>query len=682
MSRRKMRADGRQNVVSPPRRGTAATLAAVVFIMAIGLFAYAGSFRGLFVLDEQTAIVDNPNIRSLATSFSAPAEVGLGGRPIASLSFALNYALAPESSRNTFAPPPPNFPPQAREALYRNLWGYHAANLGIHLLAALAVFGIVRRTLDRPRMKPHMGGAATALAVAVATLWVTHPLNTNAVTYVAQRVESLMGLFYLASFYSAIRAGQTNEGFAAGANAGTGPRRTRRFWTVAAVVLCALGVATKEVTVTLPILVVLYDLVFLDASPQPMRDIWRRRWRLYAGLAATWVLSAALVASAPRAASVGAGLGWSPWVYLQTQAGVIVNYLRLVVVPWPLVFDYEWPAARTLGDVLPYAAPLVVAFGLSVWGLFRRHPLGFAGTSVFLILGPSSSVLPIVTEIAAEHRMYLPLVAIIASVVVGAWVLGQRTLPARPVAVAGVVLAVAAIAGCTLLTRARNLDYQSEERIWADTVAKRPGNARALTNLGVVLTGQGRAAEAEPYLRRAIAIRPDYPETQSALGVSLAMRGRVDEALPCFARAVALEPKYSDAWFNYAEALGSKGRLREALAAYRQVLVLVPDHPGALAMAAWILATTTDEAQRDGLALRSGIAGQGGGRCGHGGLWGESYWPVTCLLASILATHPKSKPRSSRPSAPSNPSHRTAHEHNAPRCRHRFSLETQRRPGP
>jgi len=625
MSRRRTRVAVRAKVVSAPRRSVRATLAAVVLIIAIGLVAYAGSFRGLFVLDEQTAIVDNPNIRSLATSFSAPAEVGLGGRPIASLSFALNYALAPENSRNNFAPPPRNAPPQAWEALYRNLWGYHAANLVIHLLAGLAVFGIVRRTLNSRRMRPHVGGASTALAATVATLWVTHPLNTSAVTYVAQRVESLMGLFYLASFYSAIRAGEPDRGLETGANPAPGHTSRRRLWTTAAVAFCALGVATKEVAVTLPILVVLYDLVFLDASPQPVRDLWRRRWPLYAGLASTWALSAALVASAPRAASVGAGLGWSPWLYLQTQAGVIVHYLRLVAVPWPLVFDYEWPAARTLGDVLPYAAPLVAVFGVSVWGMVRRHPLGFAGTSVFLILGPSSSVLPIVTEIAAEHRMYLPLVAIIAAGVVGAWVWGRRSFPPHApedvsstaagrgrrkpqpfridaLAAAAVTLAVLAIAGCTLLTRARNLDYQSEERIWTDTVSKRPNNSRALANLAVALTGQGRAVEAEPYLRRAIAIRPDYPEALSALGVSLAMQGRIDEALPLFGRTVAVEPKFSDAWFNYAEALGSKGRLRDALTAYRRVLDLVPDHPGALAMAAWILATTTDDSQRDGAA--------------------------------------------------------------------------------
>lgn len=571
--------------------------------MAVGLFAYADSFHGLFVLDEESAIIDNPNIRSLATAFSAPAEVGLGGRPIASLSFAINYALAPKASRDFFTPPPPGLPPEAWEVLYQNLWGYHATNLTIHLLAALAVFGIVRRTLTSARMRAQVGDAATTLAVIVAALWVAHPLNTSAITYVAQRVESLMGLFYLVAFYCAIRAGDGGE---IPPTLGQRAARPRTLWITASVVACALGVATKEVIVTLPIVLVLYDFVFGGVPQERLSDLWRRRWPIYAGLAGTWVLSAALVMSAPRAASVGVGLGWSPWLYLQTQAGVIVHYLRLVFVPWPLVFDYEWPAAHTLSDVLPYAAALVVLFCLSVWALVRRHPLGFVGAAVFLILGPSSSVLPIVTEIAAEHRMYLPLVAILAAVVVGMWVAGRRLAPRRfaldAFAASALALAVVAIAGCAMLTRARNLDYQSEERLWADTVIKRPNNSRALANLAVILSGQGRTAEAEPYLRRALAIRPDYPEALSALGAVLAMQGRTDDALPLFARAVVIEPKYADAWGNYAEALATKGRLREALAAYRRVLDLKPDSPGALTTAAWILGTSVDDTLRDGAA--------------------------------------------------------------------------------
>jgi len=565
---------------------TAAWMAA---ILAAGMLAYLPSFKGLFVLDEASAIVGNPSIRSLKTAFTAPPEVGLGGRPFASLSFALNYALAPADARDAFTPPPPASPPEAWDLLYRNLSGYHGANLAIHLMTALAAFGIVRRTLSAPRFPACGHGAATHLAGVTALLWVVHPLHTSAVTYVAQRVESQMGMFYLLSVYCAIRASASADGQAASA------RSTPRAWIAASVAACVLGAGSKEVTVTLPFVMLAYDAVFLYPPPMSVREVWRRRWPVYAGLGAVWLLTAALVLTAPRAASVGFGLGWTPWVYLQTQAGILVHYARLVVVPWPLVLDYEWPPARHLREVWPYALPVVSAVVATAWGLWRRHPLAFVGAWCFLILAPSSSVLPIVTEVAAEHRMYLPLLAILAAIVAGTWHLTRRWAgrPWRIPALAAIVMLAAS--GSTVLTRTRNLDYQDEERLWAQTVAERPRNSRALANLGVVLIGKGRASEAEPYIRRALDVRPDYPEALSALGAVLASRGETRQALPLFERAVALEPSYADAWANYAEALAASGRQADSLAARRRVLALKPESVRAQAAAAWILATAGDD---------------------------------------------------------------------------------------
>jgi hypothetical protein len=315
------------------RRPSWAIVTSIALISAIGLYAYAGSFRGLFVLDEKSAIVENPNIRSLRTSFTAPPQVGLGGRPVVSFSFALNYALAPAEGRDAFTPPPPGFPEEATRLFFRNLWGYHAANLAIHILTAMAIFGTARRTFGGTRLRGEFGSAATPLAFCLAALWVAHPLNTGSITYVAQRVESLMGLFYAATLYFAVRAWD-------------GPRAG--LWSAAAVATCALGMGTKEVMVSAPITVALYDFVFRAGEAGGVAAVWKRRWRLYAGLAATWVLLAVFVATTTRSASVGFFLkGWTPWIYLQTQAGVIVHYLRLVVAPWPLVLDYEWPAATS-----------------------------------------------------------------------------------------------------------------------------------------------------------------------------------------------------------------------------------------------------------------------------------------------------------------------------------------------
>ena len=459
-------------------------------------------------------------------------------------------------------------------------------------MTAFAIFGIARRTLGGERLGGTFCSAATSLAFVVAAIWIAHPLNTGSITYVAQRVESLMGLFYAATLYFAIRAWD-------------GPRT--QLWSAAAVAACALGMGTKEVMVSAPIMVVLYDWVFMSAKAGGVAAVWRRRRTLYAGLAATWILLAVLVASVSRSASVGFYLkGWTPWSYLLTQAGVIVHYLRLVFVPWPMVLDYEWPAVRSVTEVLPQAAVLSVLFVSTVWGLVRRVPAAWLGAFFFLVLAPSSSVLPIVTEVAAEHRMYLPLAAVIGLVVAGGFLVGRRVLAhtggagATALRATGVMAAVLAIAGCVHLTRERNLDYQSDERIWAATVAARPQNSRALANLGATLVEQGRAAEAEQYLRRAVAVRPDYPEAQSGLGVALCMQGRHDDGVTHLERAVALEPGYRDAWRNLGEAFGALGRRGPAAQAFRAALKSAPRDPVLLTRLAWILATAPEDDVRNG----------------------------------------------------------------------------------
>ena len=654
---------------APATRRPAVLLSAAL-IVAVGLAIYSNSFKGLFVLDEQTAIVDNPHIRSLATAFTAPKDVGIAGRPVASLSFAMNYALAPADAREAFTPPPPGYPPEAWDLLYRNLWGYHAVNLAIHIFAALALFGIVRRTLGGPRLGGRFGAAATPLALVVALLWLAHPLQTGAVTYVAQRVESMMGLFYLLTLYCAIRA------FSAGgaSSAPTGvllarsvgaelarPKRAAALWSAAAIVACALGAATKEVIVSAPLVVILYDLIFVAApgraapdtghrtpdSGLSSRALFRARWPLYGGLAASWILIAVLVATSSHSASMGFGVkGWSSWMYLETQAGVIVHYLRLAVLASPVCLDYEWPAATSFTSILPQALLLASLFALTVWGLLRLKPLAFLGAWFFLILAPSSSFLPIPTEVAADHRMYLPLAAIIAAVVLGGYTLigrvaqyavgaelapptaklappnagRPRSAPTnrppyvarafRPANAIALIAAFLVIGTFGVMTCRRNADYTSDERIWSDTVAKRPSNSRARANYAAILVQQQRFTEAEAHLRAALALHPDYPEAHVNLGAALCSQGRLTEGIEHFRRAIALQPDYRDAHRNLGEALATMGRNAEAVAAFRQALETAPDDVVLMNKVGWLLATAPQDDVRDGqealsLALRA-----------------------------------------------------------------------------
>ncbi len=297
---------------------------------------------------------------------------------------------------------------------------------------------------------------------------------------------------------------------------------------------------------------------------------------------------------------MGFGLGgWTWWSYLRTQAGVIVHYLRLAVVPSPLVFMYDWPPAASWGAVGPQIALLVVLASATMVALVRRHPLGFIGAWFLLILAPSSSVLPIATEVAAEHRMYLPLAAVATSVVALAFL----RLP-RPVA--WVLIALIGISFGTI-THARNRDYWSLEALMQDTVEKRPDNAKARVTLGGHLLSLERFSEAETHLRAAVALPRRAGDDSGIpalahmyLGSALAAQNKIGEAIPHLEKARALNPGLGEPHAFLGEVYAGQGRLVEAAESFDRAAAALPDVPPVLDRAARLRATAADPRVRDG----------------------------------------------------------------------------------
>ena len=218
-------------------------------------------------------------------------------------------------------------------------------------------------------------------------------------TYIVQRAESLVGLFYLLTLYCFIRGATSNR---------------RRPWYAVAVLACLLGMASKEVMVSIPLIVLLYDRAFLAGS---FRRAWRRRYGVYLPLASTWLLLAWLViATGNRGGSAGFGAGIGSWAYLCTQFGAILHYVRLCFWPHPLLFDYGQDTVPLTLAILPDAI-LVALLGLATLvALWRWPKIGFLGAWFFAILAPTLSVLPVATQVVAEHRMYLPLAAVLTAV--------------------------------------------------------------------------------------------------------------------------------------------------------------------------------------------------------------------------------------------------------------------------
>lgn len=483
-----------------------------------------------FLLDDEISILQNESLRRLVPLSSVlwpRAEVYTGGRPLLNLSFALNFAAGGTSVR-----------------------GYHLVNILIHAAAAGVLFAVVRRTLLLPRLRPQFSEHASLVALAAALLWSLHPLQTASVTYLSQRAESLMGFFYLSTLYGLIRSAES----------------PRSGWPVFVVGCCAAGVLVKEVIVTAPVVLLLYDRTFLAGT---FKEAWRiRRW-LYVALAGTWVLLLALmIASSVGARGVGYGFDYSWHQYLRIECAAVLHYLRLAVLPLGLVFDYgKEVAVPSPIRLAACSIGLAVLLAATIVAFRRRSPLGFLGCWFFLILAPTSSVLPVAGQPIAENRVYLPLAAVSIALAAGTF----HVLRCR----AALALGAAAVA-LGWLTVVRNRDYRSNLAVWTDTLAKRPESARAWCYYGIALLQDGKTDPAMKSFESAIKIRPTYSHAHINLACVLLNKQRPDDAIRHFETALRLSPNEPLAHSNLGTALFQMGRKTEAIAHYQEALRVRP----------------------------------------------------------------------------------------------------------
>ena len=546
----------------------------------VGFAVYWNSLPAPFTFDDDHAIVINEQIRHLSTSLSRTERGSpLAGRPLVSLTFAINYAL---------------------DGL--NVRGYRLVNIAIHVLNALLLFALVARTL---RVRAADPKGPPYIAFAIALLWMVHPLVTEPVDYVSQRTELMMATFFLLTLYGAQRAADT-------ANETRAPRPgDQPGWLSASVAACALGMACKETMVVAPIVVILYDRTFAFTS---LREALQQRGRYYAALCATWLVLLVLLWSSPRGDSAGfAGASVSPWTYLLNQSQMIVRYLRLALWPRGLVLDYGEPASITFSAVAPYVMVVAALLAGTIVELVRNSVVGFLGAWFFLTLAPTSSILPISTEVGAERRMYVPLMAIVAlafSPVARAFTArasgaartlasdeartrasdaartrasdAPRTLrvrdrradlkgPSRLWMIG--IMSVAAL--LSIATIQRNGEYRSGLTLWQTVLDRWPPHARAHRNLAAELKLANRPQEEIEHLRAAV---KDLPELRNVLGLELLALGRPSEAADELRIYVRDHPRDADAWSNLGNALDALGRSNEALDAFAHAVDVDPNN--------------------------------------------------------------------------------------------------------
>jgi len=538
------------------RRGTLLSLG---LIAAVGALAYANTLRVPFQWDEDIFIGGSPVVKDLDYFRNPDRAEGmelhgaLKSRTVGYLSFALNYAVGGLDPK-----------------------GYHLVNDAIHIANALLVYALVLLCFRTPALREaSLSPRAPTLALLAALLFVAHPIQTEAVTYIFQRLASLATCFYLLALLAYVRA-RLAEGRGAALALHTG-----------CLVAAVLAMKTKENAFTLPLAVALAEWVFFRGPWAP------RLLRLLPLLLTLPIIPLSLAATKGSTGDLLGDIvpatrgyeGLSRGVYWLTELRVIVTYLRLLVLPVGQNLDYDYPVYRSCFDppVLASAALLLSLLGWGVFFLYRARRgtpdgalIGFGILWFFLTLSVESGLVPI-PMVINEYRVYLPSVGAFAAAAAGALLLLERLRSDR-VRHAALLALFALPVVLAAATHARNAVWSSKISLWEDVVAKSPSLVYPRNNLGVAYIEAGRLDDAVREFETALAIKPGHATALNNLGVLRAQQGRLDAAMESFQAALRYDPSLVDAHNNAGLVHLAQGHFAVAEQFFRTAMQLDPGY--------------------------------------------------------------------------------------------------------
>jgi len=549
----------------------------LILIALAGFLAYSNTFRVPFQFDDDAYVVNNPAIRSFGYVFAPTAVDALTERSPTSLPPALRYAFMTRTVGYV-----------SLAANFRlhglNVVGYHVFNLLIHILNGMLVFLVVRATLKTERFASPAGEDPAwpreMIPVVSSLLFVCHPIQTQAVTYISQRFASLASFFYLLSLLSYILARLESTG------------RMRPAAYAASLLAAVAAMLTKEFAFTLPFVIALYEMCFCEGAVGG-------KVRRLAPFALTLLVIPGLVFlrqadvkaldSTMRTITAADETHISRTDYLLAQGGVVMLYLRLLFLPVGQNVDHDVPVPLSLFE-MPVFLSFLFLLALLSTGIFlyvtagrkRGYPelrlISFGILWFFITISVESSVIPL-GELAAEYRMYLPSVGAILSVVALASHASRRFRDVRvfrPAALYGFFAAVVLLLSAA--TYHRNTVWGSEISLWEDAARKSPRKIRPHQNLGTYYLLEGRLEDARRELSIALTLDPGNTELHNNLGLVYKKRGEYDHAVREFTTVLELNPGDPMAHYNLGNLFLAQGNLPEAIREYRIALERVPDY--------------------------------------------------------------------------------------------------------
>jgi len=496
-------------------------------------------------------------------------------RSVSELSFALNHALHGN-----------------------DVYGYHAVNILVHFAAAVALAALLLLLLPDSPTLPFWSPWRQLAAALPALLFLVHPLNTQAVTYICQRYTSLAACFYVWALVAYVLARRLDAA----------PQRYRRRARLGVhalgITAAILAMLSKEFTVSLPAVLLMLEFGICRrrhhaagtagaAGPEgaagttPPRSRWQWLLPLLPYLAVGAIVPLQHLTALPGAPTA---LGeviprWAPeqvtrLAYFATQLKVIVLiYLRLAIVPLGLSIEHSLALATTLWQPAVLACATVLTLLAATAGvlLYRgRVPLSGAGILwLLLTLAPTSSLITNNVFIA-EHRMYLPLMGLALPLAEMLAALGCRRR--RRIAATCAISIIVAFGGLTIR---QNRLWQDPVRLWSNAVRIAPDSSFAYLSLAQAYRREGRHQHEYDASRKALAIDPGNINACNHLGNAALALGRVDEAFEHYQQTVRLDPEHARAWANLGMIFNSRDQHAQAEAALTRALTLQPALPEA-----------------------------------------------------------------------------------------------------
>jgi len=510
---------------------------AIAFICFVGIILYSNTFHNSFQFDDEFNITDNRSIKNLS-NLSAIFNF-LPTRFITNLSLAFNYHFS-----------------------HLNVFGYHLSNLVIHLLASIMVWWLVILTLRTPSLKDEaISGHSGIIALFAGLVFVSHPIQTQGVTYIIQRAASLAALFYISSLAFYVKARLSRQSY----------------YYILSFITLVLAMFTKEMTITLPLMILLYEFVFFKKEGEDVD--WKRLMPFLAT-----ILIIPITMAITKCVNFGQmrlltqeSPGILPWDYLLTQFRVIVTYIRLLFIPINQNLDYDYSISRTLFDIPTLSSLILLAVILitAVKILPRYRLISFGVFWFLLALLPESSIIPI-KDVIFEHRLYLPMAGYAIFLVSAVYYIFEKK-GIKPVII---ILSIAAIS-YSILTYNRNFVWKDEFTLWNDTIHKSPNKARPYNNQGKAYQDKGSLDQAISGYNKAIEINPKFVDAYYNRGNAYRDKGSLDQAISNYNKAIEIDPKYAKAYNNRGNAYLNKGSLDQAISDYNKAIEIDPKHAGA-----------------------------------------------------------------------------------------------------